>query len=776
VCRFTFSSSAALHVYAFDHRAFSEDAVTTCARRKLPRLTMALALFAGVGACASSTSDTESPNVVPPSFSVTPAALAFDAAAGAPLPAPQSVAISVGAGESVTGLVVSVTHPSGSTTGWLDASLSGATTPSTLSVRPSRTDLPPGTYRATVRIASPVAANSPQDVSVTYSIGTGPAIGLSPTSVAFGALVGGPDPGPQTVQVNNAGGGTLGGLGMAVSYAPNQVSGWLSAALVGAQAPTTVTLQATTRTLAAGTYGATVTVQSSAAGNSPQTIAVTLTVGSGPAIALSRSSVAFGATAGGASPASESITISNGGGGTLSGLAVGTITYGAGATGWLGTPSLSGATAPATLSLAPNTSGLAAGTYTASVPITSSATGISNSPQSIAVTLVVAPGAQDLVVTMAGSGASGTVTSSPTGIGCTLTAGVPGGDCTESLPFNTSVTLTASGTGGSTFTGWGGACTGSGSCQLTMSAARSVTASFVAPVVPGSLTLLQAPTNAADSVPFAPPPSVQVLDTQGRPYAVAGVLVQALLMSGNGTRIGTNTVVTNAAGVAAWTDFGLNAFAPPGAFVLRFALRDQPAVYVETAAFTVAAAAFVTARADGYFGGADLSPGGGRVSIGGTDCGRNGTCTVGMPAGTAVTVTATPDTNSFFVLWGSPGCPSGSTATCTFTATGNVSITALFALKTYVTEVTVVGPGADGTVTGSASPFSPRVCQLTAGVQSGNCTVSQFYGARGTSLLAQPGVGSVFVGWSGDCGGNSTSCTVAPLPGGTRRVTATFSR
>jgi endoglucanase len=75
-----------------------------------------------------------------------------------------------------------------------------------------------------------------------------------------------------------------------------------------------------------------------------------------------------------------------------------------------------------------------------------------------------------LGVTRAGTG-SGTVTSSPSGINC-------GTSCTASFANGTSVTLTQSAASGSTFAGWSGSCTGTGSCVLAMTAARSVTATF----------------------------------------------------------------------------------------------------------------------------------------------------------------------------------------------------------------------------------------------------------------------------------------------------------
>jgi hypothetical protein len=63
------------------------------------------------------------------------------------------------------------------------------------------------------------------------------------------------------------------------------------------------------------------------------------------------------------------------------------------------------------------------------------------------------------------------VTSSPTGISC-------GATCSASFASGTAVTLTAAAASGSTFTGWSGACSGTGACTVTMSAAQSVTATF----------------------------------------------------------------------------------------------------------------------------------------------------------------------------------------------------------------------------------------------------------------------------------------------------------
>jgi hypothetical protein len=80
------------------------------------------------------------------------------------------------------------------------------------------------------------------------------------------------------------------------------------------------------------------------------------------------------------------------------------------------------------------------------------------------------PGTYGLTVSKAGTG-GGTVTSSPAGINC-------GSTCGASFSSGTSVTLTAVAVSGSTFAGWSGACSGTGNCTVSMTATRSVTATF----------------------------------------------------------------------------------------------------------------------------------------------------------------------------------------------------------------------------------------------------------------------------------------------------------
>lgn len=232
-------------------------------------------------------------------------------------------------------------------------------------------------------------------IRVVGSAPTGPVMALTPSVVRLGVPQFGPNPGPLTISVTNVGAGTLGGLAInpgSSSCPPQPVicPAWLGGSLSGSTAPATLTMNITTTALVQGMYSASIRV-SGVASNSPQDAIVVFTIGPpvAPAIALTPSNVTFGALRGGANPATQTISVTNAGVGTLTGLAAGTITYGAGQpAGWLGA-TLSGSTAPAALTLSVTTGNLAVGAYTATLPVTSSVA--SNGPQTVGVRLVVGP-------------------------------------------------------------------------------------------------------------------------------------------------------------------------------------------------------------------------------------------------------------------------------------------------------------------------------------------------------------------------------------------------
>ena len=212
---------------------------------------------------------------------------------------------------------------------------------------------------------------------------TAPTIVLSRNSLSFSATTGQAIPGSTTVDITNGGQTALTGLTSSVAYVPSTAGTWLTVSLSATTAPSTVTIQPNTTGLNAGTYTATITIASPVASNQSATINVTYTVLRPASIVLSNSTATFSAQQSGAVPTAQPIAITNGGDAPLTGLAVGTITYGAGATNWLGA-TINVSAAPATLTLQPTNTALAIGDYTATVPVTSTVAGVA--AQSVTVT------------------------------------------------------------------------------------------------------------------------------------------------------------------------------------------------------------------------------------------------------------------------------------------------------------------------------------------------------------------------------------------------------
>jgi hypothetical protein len=287
--------------------------------------------------------------------------------------------------QALTGLSTRVEYSPGGPTGWLTAALDRIEAPAVLSLTGSGLD--PGTYSATVEVSSAVSGVDPREVQVSFLVSRVAAIGLSRTTVDFAGEEGGSDPGPQTVQVSNAGGGVLDDLRLdGITYGAGEPTGWLQASLSGAAAPATLTLTPDISGLAEGSYAATVTVASELATNSPRTVEVSLTLTGVPVLGLSTTTLSFQAVRGSGDPGSQAVQITNEGGGTLSGLQ-GLVFYDPGPTGWIeGT--FTSSSAPSAMVIQPRTAGLEAGEYRATVRV-SSATDSRVVPREVQVVLQV---------------------------------------------------------------------------------------------------------------------------------------------------------------------------------------------------------------------------------------------------------------------------------------------------------------------------------------------------------------------------------------------------
>ena len=322
-----------------------------------------------------------------PAIGLSQPSLTFAATVAGENPAAATILVSNTGDGSLNGLTASIDCDDGGD--WLSARLDGTTAPAALTVEANTSALAAGSYSATISVSSNLAANSPQTLRVSFDVAAPvpatPVIGLSRTSVSFSAACEGSDPSPQMVEVRNTGGGELNGLSVSISQ--DEGVEWLEASLDSTTAPAVLLLQARTGTLAAGSYSANVRVDAEDSGIDQKEVSVSFTVHPlPPRICLSLESLCFNAGSDGAAPDAALVSVTNSGGGALSGLST-TITYESGE-GWLNA-SLDSPTAPATLTLQASIGALAAGRYSATVIVASS--DADTSPRALSVSLTLAP-------------------------------------------------------------------------------------------------------------------------------------------------------------------------------------------------------------------------------------------------------------------------------------------------------------------------------------------------------------------------------------------------
>jgi hypothetical protein len=200
-----------------------------------------------------------------------------------------------------------------------------------------------------------------------------PAIGASPTSLAFTAQQGGGNPTAQTVTIRNTGGETL-------NWSASASTNWLSVNPASGTGTGTATVTIGTAALTAGTYSGVITI--SATDATSITVPVTFTVTAAPvppAISANPTALSFTATQGGANPAPQTLSISNTGGGTLSWTASENAT-------WLMLSPASG-TGNGSVTLTVTTGSLPVGSNTGTVTL-SGGTGVT--PVTVPVTFTIA--------------------------------------------------------------------------------------------------------------------------------------------------------------------------------------------------------------------------------------------------------------------------------------------------------------------------------------------------------------------------------------------------
>jgi len=322
---------------------------------------------------------------------------------------------------------------------------------------------------------------------------------------------------------------------------------------------------------------------------------------------------------------------------------------------------------------------------------------------------ITAPSPTTLTVSKNGSG---TVTSSPSGIDC-------GATCTASFPIGQAVTLQASPSAGYVFAGWGGACSGTGGCTVTMSASASVTATFSA-VYTLSVTKMGGGTVTSS------PAGINCGGTCTASFAAGqGVTLQASPAAGyvfagwggacSGTGGCTVTMNTNAS---------------------------------VTATFNASSAVLTVTKSGAGSGTVTSSPAG-------INCGA--ACSASYTTGQQVTLSVNVPDGSVFGGWS--GACSGTNLTCVVRMSASTNVTAKFS-PAFVLTVTKTGTST-GTVTSTP-----------AGINCGSTCSASYASGQQVTLSAKTSANVKFTGWTGACSGTAT-CTVTMSAA--RGVGATFS-
>ncbi len=261
------------------------------------------------------------------------------------------------------------------------------------------------------------------------------------------------------------------------------------------------------------------------------------------------------------------------------------------------------------------------------------------------------PPVQQYTLTVYRGGTStgtGVVTSSPSGINC-------GSDCIESYNAGTVVTLTAVADGNSTFGGWSGACSGTGTCSVTMDASKSVTATF-------NIKTYTITATAGTGGNIMPSGSVTVNHGANQTFTITanmGYSIEDVLVDGNSVGAVSTYQFTNVTGN-----------------------------HTISARFKIGTHNLTVGKGGTGTGVVTSSPSG-------INCGSD--CIESYNAGTVVTLTAVADGNSTFGGWS--GACSG-TGTCSVTMDASKSVTATFNIKTYTITATA---GTGGNIMPSGS-------------------------------------------------------------------------
>ena len=252
-----------------------------------------------------------------------------------------------------------------------------------------------GTYHASITVTP--SYGDPVTVGVEMIVKDPPVLRIYPASLSFAAVQGRPAPDRKSIDVSNDGYGTF-------RWSASADAPWVSLSQSGTSPFHTLWVSVDPGGLAPGTYTSTITFTATDEGDpvdgSPQTATVTMTVAAQD-LTVTPASMSFTTTAGGAAPASKTLTVDS---------------YDMPYTATDDAPWLSLSQSGGTVTASVDPTGLAAGTYDAMITVT--APGVVGSPKTVPVTFVVSPaGAPGLVAAYGFNESSATAVTDASGTG-----------------------------------------------------------------------------------------------------------------------------------------------------------------------------------------------------------------------------------------------------------------------------------------------------------------------------------------------------------------------
>jgi uncharacterized membrane protein len=328
-------------------------------------------------------SEVEVPVATMPLICCSPKSFTFSATEGGSNPANQTLEISNSG-------VGTISWTLSDDAAWLSENPAGGSStgePDTVTVSVDVPGMSVGDYSANITITAAGAINSPCTVPVSLHISSpAPQISFSPERLRFTAVEGSSAPADKTLEIWNSGTGTM-------NWSLSDGAAWLTENLTSGSSigeHGTVAVSVNTTGMSAGNYSADITITAGGASNSPQTVPVSLHISSAASeISFSPESLTFTAGEGGSALANGTLEIWNSG--------IGTLTWSlSDDAAWLSESPTSGSSTGEhdTVAVSVDTTGMSAGDYSANITIT--ATGASNSPQTVPVSLHISSAAPEI--------------------------------------------------------------------------------------------------------------------------------------------------------------------------------------------------------------------------------------------------------------------------------------------------------------------------------------------------------------------------------------------